>query len=378
MRNRALPLLKKETLHILRDPRSLYLALGLPIVLLILFGYAITFDVKNVPLAAVDLDKSSLSRDFLSRIQASPYFDLKFLLDSTSGSGIYLDRGDVRFILVIPSGFDRKLSSGKGASLQLLVDGSDNNSAQIAMGYMSGFVQRFSSQILFEYIQQRGAELPVRLPPFEVESRVWYNPDLRSTNYIVPGLIAVLMMVIAAMLTSLTIAREWEVGTMEQLIAAPIRPIEVILGKLLPYYFLGLLQTFLVILIGRILFDVPFRGNPFFLFLVSSLFLICGLGIGLYLSTATKSQQLSFMLSIILTLLPAFLLSGFIFPVSGMPRLIQIVSHLVPAKYFLTALRGIFLKGNGLAAHLKEVGALFIFALVIVAACARKFKLSLD
>lgn len=378
MRNRALPLLKKETLHILRDPRSLYLALGLPIVLLILFGYAITFDVKNVPLAAVDLDNSSLSRDFLSRIQASPYFDLKFLLDSTSGSGIYLDRGDVRFILVIPSGFSRKLSSGKGASLQLLVDGSDNNSAQIAMGYMSGFVQRFSSQILFEYIQQRGAELPVRLPPFEVESRVWYNPDLRSTNYIVPGLIAVLMMVIAAMLTSLTIAREWEVGTMEQLIAAPIRPIEVILGKLLPYYFLGLLQTFLVILIGRILFDVPFRGNPFFLFLVSSLFLICGLGIGLYLSTATKSQQLSFMLSIILTLLPAFLLSGFIFPVSGMPRLIQIVSHLVPAKYFLTALRGIFLKGNGLAAHLKEVGALFVFALVIVAACARKFKLSLD
>jgi len=378
MRNRALPLLKKETLHILRDPRSLYLALGLPIVLLILFGYAITFDVKNVPLAAVDLDKSSLSRDFLSRIQASPYFDLKFLLDSTSGSGIYLDRGDVRFILVIPSGFSRKLSSGKGAPLQLLVDGSDNNSAQIAMGYMSGLVQRFSSQILFEYIQERGAELPVRLPPFEVESRVWYNPDLRSTNYIVPGLIAVLMMVIAAMLTSLTIAREWEVGTMEQLIAAPIRPIEVILGKLLPYYFLGLLQTFLVILIGRILFDVPFRGNPFFLFLVSSLFLICGLGIGLYLSTATKSQQLSFMLSIILTLLPAFLLSGFIFPVSGMPRLIQIVSHLVPAKYFLTALRGIFLKGNGLAAHLKEVGALFIFALVIVAACARKFKLSLD
>lgn len=378
IRNRAIPLLKKETLHILRDPRSLYLALGLPIVLLILFGYAITFDVKHVPLAAVDLDKSSLSRDFLSRIQASPYFDLKFLLDSAAGSEIYLNRGDVRFILVIPSGFSSKLSSGRGASLQLLVDGSDNNSAQIAMGYMSGLVQGFSSQILFETIQKLRGELPIRLPPFEVESRVWYNPDLRSTNYIVPGLIAVLMMVIAAMLTSLTIAREWEVGTMEQLIAAPIRPFEVILGKLLPYYFLGLLQTFLVILIGRVLFNVPFRGSPFFLFLISSLFLICGLGIGLYLSTATKSQQLSFMLSIILTLLPAFLLSGFIFPLSGMPRLIQIVSHLVPAKYFLTALRGIFLKGNGLAVHLKEVGALFIFALVIVAACARKFKLSLD
>jgi len=378
MRNRAIPLLKKETLHILRDPRSLYLALGLPIVLLILFGYAITFDVKNVPLAAVDLDNSPLSRAFLSRMQASPYFDLEYRLDSTSGSEILLDRGDVRFIVVIPAGFSREMTTGKDTALQLLVDGSDNNSAQIAMGYMSGFVQGFSSQIVLESIQALGAGIPLRLPPFEVESRVWYNPELRSTNYIVPGLIAVLMMVIAAMLTSLTIAREWEVGTMEQLIAAPIRPVEVILGKLLPYYFLGLLQTFLVILIGRILFDVPFRGNLFFLFLVCSLFLICGLGIGLYLSTSTKSQQLSFMLSIILTLLPAFLLSGFIFPVSGMPRLIQIVSHLVPAKYFLTALRGIFLKGNGLAAHSKEVGALFIFASFIVAACARKFKLSLD
>ena len=378
MKSRTVPLLKKETLHILRDPRSLYLALGLPIVLLILFGYAITFDIKNVPVAAVDQDHTSLSRDLLSKIEASPYFNLKFLLSSTSGSEIYLDRGDVRFILVIPPGFSRDLSAGRPAPLQLLVDGSDNNSAQVALGYMSGFVQTFSSQIMLEYVQRLGLEFSLRFPPFDVQPRIWYNPDLRSTNYIVPGLIAVLMMVIAAMLTSLTIAREWEIGTMEQLITAPIRPAEVILGKLFPYYILGLLQTFLVILIGRILFNVPFRGNPFFLFLVSSLFLLCGLGIGLYISTATKSQQLSFMLCIILTLLPAFLLSGFIFPVAGMPRLIQMVSHLVPAKYFLSVLRGIFLKGNGLAAHWQDVGALFVFAFVIVAACARKFKLSLD
>jgi ABC-2 type transport system permease protein len=378
MKNRTIPLLKKETLHILRDPRSLYLALGLPIVLLVLFGYAITFDVKNVPLAVVDLDSTVLSRDLLSKIQASPYFELKYQLDSSAGSEILLNRGDVRFVLVIPARFSHDLSTRQKTSLQLLVDGSDNNSAQIAIGYMSGLIRMFSSQIQIENIRQLGTERPLRLPPFEVEPRVWFNPDLRSTNFIVPGLIAVLMMVITAMLTSLTVAREWEAGTMEQLIAAPIRPFEVILGKLFPYYVLGLLQTFLIVLIGRILFDVPFRGNPLFLFLVSSLFLICGLGIGLYISTATKSQQLSFMLSILLTLLPAFLLSGFIFPISSMPRLIQFISFVVPAKYFLTVLRGIFLKGNGLAPHLQEVGVLFVFALAVVVACARKFKLSLE
>ena len=378
MKNRTVSLLKKETLHILRDPRSLYLALGLPMVLLILFGYAITFDVKNAPVAAVDQDNTVLSRDLLSRLEASPYFDLRLQMKSTSGTESLLDRGDVRFIVVIPSGFSRDLSTGRGASLQLLVDGSDNNTAQIALGYMTGFVRLFSSRILLEKVQQLETALSFHIPPFAVEPRVWYNPELRSTNFIVPGLIAVLMMVIAAMLTSLTIAREWEVGTMEQLIATPVRPHEVILGKLLPYYFLGLLQTFLVILVGRLFFDVPFSGNPLFLFLVSSLFLICGLGIGLYISTATKSQQLSFMLSIILTLLPAFLLSGFLFPIASMPRLIQIVSYLVPAKYFLTVLRGIFLKGNGFAVHWQEMGALFLFAVIIVAACARKFRLSLE
>ncbi|MCJ7579224.1 MAG: ABC transporter permease, partial [Candidatus Aminicenantes bacterium] len=290
----------------------------------------------------------------------------------------YLDKGEVRFVLVLPSGFSRDLSAGKETSLQLLVDGSDNNSAQVSLGYMSGLIQSFSVNILLEKVQSLGMPVPLQLPPFQIEPRVWYNPELRSTNYIVPGLIAVLMMVIAAMLTSLTVAREWEMGTMEQLIATPIRPLEMIFGKLFPYYILGLIQTVLVILIGQVLFGVPFRGNLLFLFLVSSLFLVCGLGIGLFISTVAKSQQLSFMMSIILTLLPAFLLSGFLFPVASMPRLIRIVANVVPAKYFLTVLRGVFLKGTGLAAHWQEVGALFIFAVIIVFACAKKFKLSLE
>jgi len=214
-RSRIFPLLKKETLHILRDPRSLYLALGLPIMLLILFGFAITFDIKNVPVGAVDLDRTVLSRDLLSRLEASQYFDLKFIKSSSSGVEYFLDKGDVRFILIIPSSFSRDLSSGKETGLQLLVDGSDNNSAQVALGYMSGLVQTFSINILLEKVQRMGKTFPLRLPPFQIEPRVWYNPELRSTNYIVPGLIAVLMMVISAMLTSLTVSKEWEMGTME-------------------------------------------------------------------------------------------------------------------------------------------------------------------
>jgi len=378
MKSRIFPLLKKETLHILRDPRSLYLALGLPILLLILFGFAITFDVKNVPVGAVDLDGTVLSRNLISRLQASQYFDIKFLKTSSSDVESFLDRGEVRFVLVLPSGFSRDLSAGKETGLQLLVDGSDSNSAQVALGYMSGLVQTFSAKILLDKVQRTGIAIPMRLPPFQIEPRVWYNPELRSTNFIVPGLIAVLMMVIAAMLTSLTVSREWEMGTMEQLIATPIRPHEMIFGKLFPYYILGLIQTLFVILIGQVLFGVPFRGNLFFLFLVASLFLISSLGIGLFISTVSKSQQLSFMMSIILTFLPAFLLSGFLFPVASMPRLIRIVTNFVPAKYFLTVLRGIFLKGTGLAVHWQEVGALFIFAVIFVFACAKKFKLSLE
>lgn len=378
MKSRIFPLLKKETLHILRDPRSLYLALGLPMMLLILFGFAITFDIKNVPVAAVDLDGTVISRDLLSRLHASQYFDLKSIESSISNVESYLDRGLVRFVLVVPSGFSRDLSLGRETGIQLLVDGSDNNSAQVALGYMSGLIQSFSLNVLLEKVQRTGMSIPLFLPPFQIEPRVWYNPELRSTNYIVPGLIAVLMMVIAAMLTSLTVAREWEMGTMEQLIATPIRPYEMIFGKLIPYYILGLIQTLIVILIGQVLFGVPFKGNLFFLFLVSSLFLVCGLGIGLFISTVSKSQQLSFMMSIILTLLPAFLLSGFLFPVASMPRVIRIVANFVPAKYFLTTLRGIFLKGTGLSVHWQETAALFVFAVIIVFACAKKFKLSLE
>ncbi|NIM57872.1 MAG: ABC transporter permease [Candidatus Aminicenantes bacterium] len=378
MSNRILPLARKETLHILRDPRSLYLAIVLPIVLLILFGYAITFDIRHIPVGIIDQDSSSLSRDFISRVKGSEYLDLVYLSNSSTGSENLLNKGIVKILLVIPHRFSRDLSQGKDTPLQLLIDGSDNNTAQIVLAYVSGIVQIFSSNNVLEKLNKQGAILNVDIPPIDVRPRIWYNPDLRSTIFIVPGLIAVVMMILAAMSTSLTIAKEWEIGTMEQLIATPAKPHEIIIGKLMPYFFLGMIQISLVVIVGTLLFNVPLRGNILFLFCVSGVFLICGLGIGLFISTITRSQQLAFMLAMLLTLLPSFLLSGFIFPISSMPRIIQFFTYLVPAKYFLIVLRGIFLKGSGLGTLWPEVISLFILASFILLACAKRLRFSLE
>jgi len=378
VRNRIFPLTRKEVLHILRDPRSLYLAIILPIILLILFGYAITFDVRHIPIGIVDEDNSFLSRELISRLEGSEYFDLLYIMSPSTEFEKLLDEGKVKVLLVIPKNFSRDIQQEKDTPLQLLIDGSDNNTAQIALGYTSGIILDFSSNILLERLDKQGALLKPGIPPIDIRPTVWYNSDLRSENFIVPGLIAVVMIILAAMSTSLTIAREWETGTMEQLISTPAKPLEIIIGKLLPYFFLGLIQISFVILIGTFIFKVPLRGNIFYLFCVSGVFLVCGSGIGLLISAATRSQQLAFMLSIIFTLLPSFILSGFIFPISSMPRIIQLFTYLVPAKYFLIIIRGIFLKGNGLATLWPETLSLVVLALILVLACSRRLKLSLE
>jgi len=369
--------MRKESLHILRDPRSLYLAVGLPVIMVILFGYAITMDVSHIHLGIVDQDSTSLSRDLIFRLGASDYFDIIYQSNNFSGSEKLLDDGRVKILIGIPSGFSKDLMRGKNTPLQLLIDGSDNNTAQIALGYISGIVRTFSSKIILDKLNKHGPA-PEGIPPMDVKPIVWFNPDLRSTNFVVPGLIAVIMMVLSAMLTSLTIAREWENGTMEQLISSPVKPIEIITGKLIPYFVLGMFQTLLIILVGTLLFRVPLKGNLLFLFFITAVFLVCGLGIGLLISTVTKSQQLAFMMSVIFTLLPSFLLSGFIFSISSMPKVIQIISHLVPAKYFLTVLRGIFLKGNGLAVLWPEVVPLILVASLVIMACVKRLKLTLE
>lgn len=378
MKSRVFPLVKKETLHILRDARSLYLALGVPILLLVLFGFAITFDVENISVSVVDLDHSSLSRELISRLTSAPQFDLHSVLNGYTGVDRLMLEGKVKVVLGIPASYSKKLSRGEDVKIQLLVDGSDNNTALVSMAYLSGLLQKFSADLMQDNIDRQGPSSGMKIPPVELKARIWYNPDLRSASFIVPGLIAVVMMIVSAMMTSLTIAREWERGTMEQLMATPARPREIILGKITPYYFLGLLQTSMVIVVGRFLFGVPLKGNLFFLFCMISVFLACGLGIGLLISVVTRSQQLAFMLSILFTMLPSFLLSGFVFPISSMPPIIQFFTYLVPARYFLVILRGIFLKANGLEVLWPQAAALVIFALVIILACARKMKLRLE
>jgi ABC-2 type transport system permease protein len=377
-KSRIVPLLRKEALHILRDPRSLYLAIGLPIVLLILFGYALTLDVDQIPLGIIDLEGSSLSRELIARFRFVEAFDLRHISFDYESCRRLLDEGKAKIVLVIPDHFSRDLARGGTVPLQLLVDGSDNNTALIGLSYIWKVLQQFSSRVVLETLNREGAALQAGFPTIDLVPRVWYNPELRSRNYVVPGLIATVMMILAAMLTSLTVAREWEVGTMEQLIATPARPREIIIGKITPYFVLGHVQIILVVLIGALLFKVPLKGNILFLFLASSLFLICALGIGLLISTVTRSQQLAFMFSVLFTLLPSFLLSGFVFPISSMPKIIQFITYLVPARYFLIILRGIFLKGTGWAAHWPEVLSLLLFAAVLIAACARKMRLSLE
>ncbi len=378
MTRRIIPIMKKEAVHIWRDPRSLYMALGLPMVLLILFGYAITMDVRHVEVGIIDQDGTALSRNFISRVRASDYFSLRYLSSNDTETERLLNEGFVKVFIVIPPDFSRDLAKGKDKALQLLVDGSNNNRALVSLGYVSRIIQIFATDVLTEKMRRQGGLYGGGLPMIDPRIRVWYNPELRSANFIVPGLIAVVMTVMTTLLTSLTVAREWENGTMEQLIAGPARSHEIVIGKMLPYFLLGLAQVALVVLAGTLIFKVPLKGNLFVLFVVSAIFLFCGLGIGLLLSIVTKSQQLAYMFSILTTLLPSYLLSGFIFPIKSMPKVIQWISALVPARYFLTTLRGIFLKGYGFGSIWLEISSLSVLSVIIFLTCIKRMKLSLE
>ena len=338
-RTRLMAMARKEVLHLRRDPRSLLLAFLLPALLVVLFGYAITWDVEDIRTAVLDLDESSRSRELLDAFEASGYFRVVRRLTRQAQVEEVLDRGEALVVIVLPPDFARDLDGGRSAALQILVDGSDANSATIALGYAQGIVRSFSSDILLA-----GAERP---PTVRAETRVWYNEEVLSKNMIVPGLVAVIMMIIAAMLTSLTIAREWERGTMEQLVSTPVHRFEVVLGKLLPYVAIGVIDVVLVSFIGVLLFDVPFRGSPSLLMILSLAFIVGALGLGIFISAVAGSQLLATQLAMILTFLPAFLLSGFMFAIDVMPPALQAITYLIPARYFLVVTRGVFLKGVG-------------------------------
>ena len=354
----------KEFLQIFRDVRVLIMAFAIPLILLILFGYAVTLDINDLPLGVYDQDNSQESRELITSLVQSGYFSINGYAGNYEELQNLIEKGKIKIALVIPEDFSRKIKSGGKTEIQTLLDGSDANTATIGSGYLSGVLQLFSQKM------SRSGYKPV----VEGRIRIWYNQELKSKNFIIPGLIAVIMMIIGALLTSLVIAREWERGTMEQLIATPIRSSELIFGKLVPYFVIGMIDLLLAVFLSSLIFKVPFRGNFIFMFLVSGIFLTGALGIGMFISILTKSQQLAYQMAMLTSFLPAYLLSGFIFPIFSMPVFLRIITHIVPARYYIKILQGIFLKGNGFKILGLEVLLLSIFAFLMLFVANLLFK----
>lgn len=373
---RAWAIARKEYLHILRDPRSLGMGIVIPVILLLLFGYALSLDVDNVPTIVWDQSESQVSRDFLSGFQGSRYFSIVQFAHSYAEVDRSIDSAEALVALVIPRDFADLIESGRAAPVQVIVDGSDSDTADTAIGYAETVAQSYSQNAAVQDVQRKtGSTLNL---PLDYRPRTWYNEDMESKNYIVPGLIAVIMMVIAALLTSLTIAREWERGTMEQLISTPVKGPELILGKLFPYFTIGMFDVLLAVLMGEFLFDVPLRGSIPLLFGMAAVFLVGALSLGIFISVVTKSQLLASQLAMVLTFLPSFLLSGFMYAISNMPQPIQIITYVIPATYFVSLLKGIYLKGIGLEVMAVQAGLLGAFGAAMVILANVKFKKKLE
>jgi len=351
---RLMAVARKEAIQLRRDPRSMVLAFALPLFMLLFFGYAITWDVKNLRLAVVNEDGGQQSRAVVQAMESSGYFYVVAYLPDRASGDDYLEHSRAAGVLIIPADFTRKLAARKPAPVQLLLDGSDANTATIALNYANAILARYSRDVVLQ-----GQQLVIPVTP---EPRIWYNPTLASRNMIVPGLVAVIMSIIAAMLTALTIAREWERGTMEQLAATPVSRAEVILGKLVPYLVIGLIDVAIAVILGVYVFQVPFRGSLLTFALGSTVFLIGVLGLGTLLSTKLKSQLLASQAAIFATYLPALLFSGFMYTISNMPVVLQWISSVVPAKYYVSFTRGVFLKGNGLDVLWPAIFGLAIYA----------------
>jgi ABC-2 type transport system permease protein len=368
---RLVAMTHKEILHIVRDVQVIYMALGMPVVLLFIFGYAISFDLDRLPVGLLDQDHSPEARRLVDALCGSDAFSVERHFDRPEQIEPSFRRGEIKAALIIPPDFGDHLARKEGAVAQLLLDGSNDVTATIALGYTNGIALAESVRLI------RSSGL---MQDLLLEARIYmrFNPGMRSVLFIVPGLMALILAILAVLLTALTVAREWEQGSMEQLFTTPVGRLEVILGKLFPYLLLGMIQVLLVVTLGTILFDVPLRGSLWLLFLVSALFLIGTLSQGLLISVITRNQQVATQTGMVVGMLPTMLLSGFLIPIENMPWPLQLVSLIVPARYFIAAMRGILLKGNDFSMVYPHIAALLVFALVMVALCAVRFKRRLD
>lgn len=365
---RLFAIVHKEFLHIIRDPRSLAIVFLMPVMMIGLYGYAITFDIKHIKLAILDQDRTPASRRLVQDLASTDYFNITAeLQDRAEIEPAFLDRNMVA-VVVIPSHFSRDRVEKNESPVQVIVDGANSNSATVVMNYLKSFFLNYS---LAEV--QRGFRLPLTIEP-----RVWYNPDLLSTHFIVPGLLAIIMMMICALLTSLTIARERETGTLEQILVSPIRPVEMIFGKVAPYILLALLDAALIVMFSRFIFGVPMRGQPLLLLLFGLIFIYASLAIGVFISSWARTQQVALTAAMAGTLLPSILLSGFVFPIASMPTLLQAITYIVPAKYFLIQARGIMLKGVGFAYLYAPTLFLLLFGTGVLLISVKRFKTNLE
>ncbi len=364
---RTLAVARKEAIHVRRDWRSLALALAIPVLLILLFGYALTLDLKNVPTVVWDQSRSCRSRQFIALLQGSPYFKLLALRQGDAALRADLDSGRAMIAMVIPSDFAERIDSGRPVTVETMVDGSDANTSRLAAGYARSLGMIFNHRL-----RVRPAAAGALLQP-----RAWYNPSLRSQDVLLPGIMAIVMMTIAAMLTSVTVAREWETGTMEQLIGTPIRAGELICGKLAPYFVIGMADVAIAVGLSRWLFQVPLRGHPALLFATSAVFMIGALSFGLTLSIRLKSQVLANQIALAAGFLPTMILSGFVFAIENMPDALQYLTYIVPARYLITILRGVYMKGVGLEILWIDALLLGIYALAMIAAARRGLRLRL-
>lgn len=338
---------RKEFYHLIRDYRSLYLAFAIPLLLIILFGYALSLDVDNVETVFVDHDQSELSRDFIRKLDASPYFHVSGILPSAKNAISYLDQDRAMLVIVIPPDFKKNIGADRESQLQIIIDGSDPTFGNILRGYILTFVEHYNQKLLLGFLNRQGQQ-QIK-PPVDGRIRIWFNEDMESRNFILPGIIAVIIMIVGALLTSLVIAREYENGTMETIKSMPVQAGEFLLGKALPYFFIGLTDVLIAILMGQLLFGIVMKGNFWLMIASASLYLSVALSLGLLISSLTKAQMLANQIAILTTYLPSLLLSNFVFPVINMPKILQLITLAVPATYFIDILSGIYMRDLGFA-----------------------------
>lgn len=370
--SRTWAIAKKEFYHIYRDPRSLALVILMPALLMLLFGYAVTLDVKKVTLAVLDRDQNQESLNFIQRFSASPYFHLRYWVRDEKEMKRLIDQGEVKMGLVLPWDFSKTIKSEKIVPIQVLIDGTDSNTANIILSYAQAIARQYTQEKTILKVTRMGVQ-GLNLP-IEARPRVWFNEELESKNYFVPGLVAVIMSIIGVLLTGQVIVREWERGTMELLISTPVRKGELMMGKLFPYFFLGLLDLSLAVLMGKWIFDVPLRGSIALLFALSSIYIFVALALGLTISTVARTQLLANQMAMVIGFLPTFLLSGFTFVISNMPTWLQIITYGIAPRYYVTILKDIFLKGVDLSLLWRETLVLIGMAIAGLWVATRSFK----